>query len=165
VETGKKVVYIETTIPSYATARPNENIITAGKQALTKLFWEQERHKYDFVTGEEVLNECQLGNPEAAQRRKDFLFGIPVLPKTQEIIDLAEVYQAILKIPERAKPDCLHLATCVAARIDYLLTWNCTHLGHIVYSKTKEYNDRHGLWTPFLVTPEDLTEIVEEPLW
>ncbi|MCL2411868.1 MAG: type II toxin-antitoxin system VapC family toxin [Treponema sp.] len=164
VESEKKSVYIETTIPSYATAKPSENIIVAGKQAATRLFWEQGQHEYDFVTGEEVLKECQLGDAEAAERRKTFLIGIPVLPKTQGIIELADVYQSLLKIPEKAKLDCLHLATCVVARVDYLLTWNCAHLGHITYSKMRTYNDKHGLWTPFLVTPEDLIGRMEESL-
>jgi hypothetical protein len=48
----KKSLYIESTIPSYATARMSRNIITAGRQLSTKLFWEQERHKYPVFNPE-----------------------------------------------------------------------------------------------------------------
>jgi hypothetical protein len=36
-----KNIYIETTIPSLATAKPSRDTITAGRQASTMLFWER----------------------------------------------------------------------------------------------------------------------------
>jgi hypothetical protein len=35
---GKKSVYIESTIPSYATARESKDVIKAARQSMTKLF-------------------------------------------------------------------------------------------------------------------------------
>ena len=46
--TDRKSMYIETTIPSYATGRMSTDIVIAGRQILTKLFWENERQKYDL---------------------------------------------------------------------------------------------------------------------
>jgi hypothetical protein len=97
-----------------------------------------------------------LGDHEAAQKRLDWLAGIPVLPKNEEIDRLAVIYQRLLEIPEKAKMDSFHLASCVVARIDYLLSWNFTHLGQASQVKIKVYNDTHGLWTPVLVTPESI---------
>lgn len=151
-----KSLYIETTIPSYATGRISADIITAGKQAQTRRFWEQEHHRFDLKISEFVLEECKQGDLNAAQRRLIFLHGIMVLPKTSEIIELAKVYQNLLRIPVNAETDCFHLSTCVLNNIDFLLTWNCAHLGTLSYIKTKEYNDLHGLWTPVLVTPESI---------
>jgi hypothetical protein len=99
---------------------------------------------------------------EAAKKRLDFLDGISVINETGEIDRLALAYQKLLRIPDDAKTDCSHLAVCVVGRIDYLLTWNCRHLGIVAYTKAKLYNDERGLWTPILATPEALTEIVEE---
>jgi hypothetical protein len=128
---------------------------------LTKLFWEQERYKYDLKISEFVIQECKQGDPNAVKRRLDFLAGITILPQTPEIISLGLVYQRILQIPEYSKTDSFHLATCVLARIDYLMSWNCTHLGTITNNTVKQYNDERGLWTPALVTPEALIPILE----
>jgi hypothetical protein len=154
-------LYIETTIPSYATGRTSPDVIVAGKQALTKLFWEQERGKYELYTSLYTYDECKLGDADAAKKRLDWLTGIPVLPKTKETAELAGLYKILLQIPDDANTDSLHLAVCVLNRIDYLLSWNCKHLGIVSYAKVKEYNDRHGLWTPLLATPEALTKITE----
>ena len=155
----KKSIYLETTIPSLATSKPSRDMIVAGRQAATLVFWESERHKYDLYISQYVIDECSLGDSDAAERRLGFLKEVFIIPKADEILELAKIYQQLLDIPERAKIDSFHLATCVVAKIDYLLSWNCTHLGIATFVKIKEYNEKHGLWTPLLVTPEALIEI------
>jgi hypothetical protein len=159
VEAKLKSVYVETTIPSYATARTSQDIILAGRQALTHIFWEQERCKYILFVSQDVIDECNLGDPDAAQKRLDFISGIPLLPITPEVDTLAAVYQKLLDIPDRAKTDCSHLAICVIEKIDFLLSWNCAHLGVQANSKIRDYNEKHHLWTPLLVTPEALSDL------
>jgi hypothetical protein len=151
---SKKSIYIESTIPSYATARHSRDAIIAGRQAATVLFWDQERQKYDLYISEFVLEECADGDKDAAKRRIDFLQGITLLRKTPEIVDLGLLYQDLLRIPDRSKTDCFHLAACVILELDYLLSWNCTHLGVASNLSVREYNEKKGLWTPILVTPE-----------
>jgi len=136
-------------------------MITAGRQAATILFWESERHKYDLYVSQYVLDECSLGDPEAARRRLEFLKNIPVIQKSEQIPALASKYQKLLGIPDKAKIDCFHLAVCVVAEIDYLLSWNCTHLGIHTFVRIQKYNEKHGLFTPLLLTPEALMEIDE----
>jgi predicted nucleic acid-binding protein len=123
------------------------------------LFWEQERHKYNLYTSDAVYGESIRGDSDAAQRRIIFLEGIAVLPVMQETTILADIYQHLLQVPERAKTDCIHLAICVLSRIDYLLTWNCKHLGIQTWEKVRAYNETRGLWMPILTTPEQLTEL------
>jgi hypothetical protein len=156
-----KSVYIETTIPSLATARPSRDTIIAGRQASTLMFWENERDKYDLYVSQYVIDECALGDASAAERRLEFLQDIPVIPKSDQIASLADTYQRLLGIPDRAKIDCFHLAACVVAEMDYLLSWNCTHLGIHTFVKTREYNEKNGLFTPLLLTPEALMETDE----
>ncbi|MDR3248465.1 MAG: type II toxin-antitoxin system VapC family toxin [Treponema sp.] len=127
---------------------------------MTKLFWENERHNYDQYVSDYVVEECSRGDCTAAQKRLDALAGIKVLQKTAEIETLTGVYQKLLQIPDRARADCSHLAVCVLEHIDYLLTWNCTHLGPVAQAKIQSYNEGHRLWTPALVTPEDLLPFV-----
>ena len=152
--TQKKSIYIETTIPSYAVGRVSSDLIIAAHQAATRLFWEEERHKYDLYISPFVLDECSMGDPAAAQRRLDFIAGITLLPKTGQTADLADAYQLLLNVPQRAKTDCSHLAVCVLNEIDFLLSWNCNHLGLDAYLKVRTYNEKYAMWTPLLVTPE-----------
>ena len=154
-----KTIYIETTIPSLATSRPSRDMIVAGRQAATILFWETERLKYDFYVSQYVIDECALGDPEAARLRLSFLHGIPVIPKSDQITDLAMKYQKLLDIPDKALIDCFHLAACVIAEMDYLLSWNCAHLGIQTYAKLSKYNEKENLFTPMLLTPEALIDI------
>jgi len=158
----QKSIYIETTIPSYATAKPSMDIISATRQNITKLFWEYERNKYRLYISQFVLAECKQGDLDAANRRLEFIKNIALIPETDSTENLANEYFKFLKISERAKTDCFHLAVCVEAKIDYLMSWNCSHLGVEAYAKIYEYNGKKGLWIPKLVTPEHLIQLERE---
>jgi hypothetical protein len=99
----KKSVYLETTIPSYATAKPSADIIVAARQLLTNLFWEKERHKYNLLISQFVIDECSGGDEEAAQKRLKFISGIEQLEIPQGVEALAGKYQKILGIPDKAR--------------------------------------------------------------
>ena len=53
-----------------------------------------------------------------------------------------------------AKTDCSHLAICVVNKIDFLLSWNMTHLGDVAHDKVLEYNIKRNLWVPSLLDPD-----------
>jgi hypothetical protein len=125
------------------------------------LFWENKRKNYDLYVSQYVIDECSLGDARAAERRLEFLRGIPVIPKSEQIATLATVYQRLLGIPDRAKIDCFHLASCVVSEMDYLLSWNCSHLGIHTFVKILAYNEKHDLFTPLLLTPDALPEADE----
>jgi hypothetical protein len=150
----RKSLYVESTIPSYAVARESANALNLLRQTQTRAFWDRERHKYKLYVSEDVLNECAKGVPEAARRRMDFIEGIEVLRDLEGLDELAAVYKKLLDVPDRAEADCSHLAYCVLGEIDYLLTWNCAHLGPEAQRRAQIYNDARGLWTPALVTPQ-----------
>jgi hypothetical protein len=45
-------VYVETTIPSYLTAKPTDNLIAGARQLITQRWWDTERSRYQlFVSG------------------------------------------------------------------------------------------------------------------
>jgi len=158
----KKSVYIETTIPSFVTARTSRDTIISGQQAATNVFWESERQRYDLFVSQYVLDECAKGDANAARKRLDFLKGIAILPKTERVEPLADIYFKLLNIPEKATVDALHLAIAVVHRIDYLLSWNLSHMGIASYAKLLKYNDTKGLKTPLLITPESLISMEEQ---
>jgi len=158
----KKSIYIETTIPSIITARPSKDITTAYRQEITKFFWENERHKYDLCISEYVLEECSKGDINAANRRMDLLSGIPFYAKNSEIESLSAEYFNYLNVPYRAKTDCFHLAVCVVHKINYLLSWNMTHLGERYFNEVTVFNYKNNLWLPRMHTPDAVMEIEKE---
>jgi hypothetical protein len=152
----RKSVYIETTIPSYATAKTSRDVIKAGRQAMTLLFWKTARENYDLYISQYVVFECSDGDADAAKRRLAFIGGIPLLNVSEKTEQLALIYQKLLNIPEKAKFDSFHLAVCVESNMTYLLSWNYSHLSVASYKKLLVYNQERGLPTPLLVTPETL---------
>jgi len=73
----KPKVYIETSIPSYLTARPSNDIRAMANQNATIEWWESHRFSFDLFISEFVIAEVKLGNPEAAQRRLAAITDLP----------------------------------------------------------------------------------------
>ena len=65
----------------------------------------------------------------------------------------------LLQLPPKAEMDATHVAFSIVHRMDYLLTWNCTHLANAALQKTLfEYCTYHRLHMPVICTPELLTK-------
>ncbi|MEW6252080.1 MAG: type II toxin-antitoxin system VapC family toxin [Planctomycetota bacterium] len=150
-------VYIETTVVSYLTAAPRRDLIVAAHQQITREWWETRRPLYDVLVSEVVLQEIRAGDPEAARRRLEEVEGIRLLAFNDEINSLARAYQAELQLPPRSANDVLHIAFAVAYEVDFLLTWNCAHIANgTTIQRLAVANQRLGLATPVIVTPEEL---------
>ncbi len=150
-------VYLETTIPSYLAARPSGMQAVAADQQSTHAWWSAERKRYALYTSIFVADEAAKGDAEAAARRLGYLDGIRHLTVTAEVAPLATDLARLLRLPKRAVMDASHLAMCVLHRIDYLLTWNCTHLANPVLQKELvEFCSYHDYFIPILCTPESL---------
>ncbi len=124
----KKRIYIETSIPSYLTARPSRDVRTAAWQQITCQWWEEVRPEYELFTSELVIVEASAGDPDASSRRLASLSGIPELLIDEETKELAAKLIVNGGIPGSAEPDALHVAVGAVHHIDFLLTWNCRHI-------------------------------------
>ena len=123
-----KTLYIETSIPSYLTGRPTNNLRAAAWQDITNEWWQNKKSLFDLVTSPLVIREISKGNTEAAQRRLDVMQGIPQLKISDEIIKLTELLLQNGALPEKAADDAMHVAFAAYHGIDFLLTWNCRHI-------------------------------------
>lgn len=153
----KKSVYIETSIPSYLTARPSRDLRAAAWQQLTVQWWEEARAKYDLFTSELTLLEAAAGHPEAAERRLMSLQEIPELTIDEEARDLGE--RSIFEggVPAEAQADALHIAIAAIHRIDYLLTWNCRHIDNAARKPIiRSICEKAGYLYPEICTPMEL---------
>jgi hypothetical protein len=150
-----ETVYIETTIPSYLTARRSKQQVQAQRQRFTEEWWQSDRSRYRLFTSFLVRAEALQGDPEAASRRLKLLAGIPDLDIPLETDALSAELIKLLDIPKKAEADATHLALAILHRITYLLMRNCTHLANPVLQKELiEYCSYHDLHVPVICTPE-----------
>jgi len=150
-------VYIETTIPSYLTAWRSPELSMAAKQQTTRQWWDERREHFELFISDAVLLEASGGDPGAAKRRLEILDGIPVLSPQPEVDDIALSLIDRLALPKHAIMDAAHIAICVVHGMDYLLTWNCTHIANATYQPI--INDACGAFgysMPVICTPDQL---------
>src|SRR5437867_4007208 len=103
-------VYIETSIVSYLTAKSTSNVIAAARQEITRVWWSTNRNKYDLVTSQTVVDECQAGDAEAVARRLQVLQGLPSIPISDQAISAAAILMRQVPLPAKANVDALHVA-------------------------------------------------------
>jgi hypothetical protein len=152
-------VYLETTIIGYLTSRPSRDLIVAAHQQLTCDWWDLHRTSYDLFVSEAVVAECGAGDPQAAQERLDLLAGLPILDVTGESELLAGSLIRGVPLPDRANIDALHVALATVNGIDYVLTWNCTHIANATLQHKIETICRAaGYNPPIICTPQQLME-------
>ncbi|MGA1824897.1 MAG: type II toxin-antitoxin system VapC family toxin [bacterium] len=130
----KNTVYIETSIVSYLTARPSNDLLAAAWQKATIDWWDVQRNQFDLYTSDIVLDEAGKGDRKAAARRLEALANIPLLAITDEVTALSKALIQAEALPINAIGDSLHIALSAVHTIDYLLTWNYRHIDN---AKTK----------------------------
>jgi hypothetical protein len=86
------------------------------------------------------------------------LEGIPLLAHLPEGDALAEALVRGVPLPAKATSDAMHIATASVHGIEYLLTWNCTHIANVRLRPRIEAVCRAGGYEPPLIcTPEELS--------
>ena len=155
----KPTVYIETSIIGYATSRPSRDLVTAANQQLTDEWWRKHRDQFDLYISQIVLQECSAGNPDAAKERLDRLTQIPELDVTRAAEQLAKELLKQVPLPEKAEVDALHIAVATVHGMDYLLTWNGTHIANAALRhRIEEVCRESGFEPPVISTPPELME-------
>lgn len=153
----KQTVYIETSIISYLTARPSNDLLAAAWQKVTTDWWDTQRHRFGLFILEIVLEEAGRGDETAGARRLDALAGIPLLATTDEVIAFSQTLVEAGALPPTAVGDALHVALSAVHGIDYLLTWNYRHIDN---AETKPIIRRacvgSGYSYPEICTPQEL---------
>lgn len=150
-------VYIETSVISYLRQKPSSDVIQAARQLLTHQWWDVERTNYELVVSQYVIDEASAGDPVLAADRVLALDGIPLLPGSQEVVQIANEIISRAILPTKAAVDALHIAMVAHHRIQYLLTWNCKHIANarILPRVHKVLNDLN-VPIPIICTPEEL---------
>ncbi len=153
-------VYVETSVISYLTALPSRDLVVTAHQQLTRDWWNS-RGQFELYVSDAVLEEASRGDSVAARRRLEALHGISVLSATSAAQALASRFLNAGVIPHKAAIDAAHIAIAATHGMDFLVTWNCTHIANVVVRVHVEAICRQaGYAPPAICTPLEL--MVEE---
>jgi hypothetical protein len=152
----KPRVYVETTVLSYLTALPTRDLVRAAHQQITAEWWAG-REDFELFISDAVLAEVRRGDQDAAARRLSATDSLPVLAATDEAESLAAALLTAAAMPQKAAVDAVHVAIATINGMDFLVTWNCTHIANAVMRPRIEKVCRDaGFEPPTICTPEEL---------
>lgn len=155
----KETVYVETSVFSYLTARPSNDLRAMTNQNTTVEWWETRRPNYSVFASELVISEASRGHPEAAQRCLAAIADLPLLQVSENVRALAQALIESHALPEKAQADAYHVAIAAVNGVAYLLTWNCTPIANAHARPKIETTCRAlGYEPPVICTPLELME-------
>lgn len=150
------LLYIETSIVSFATAWPSRDITIAGLQQQARDWWANERHSFELVTSQLTLDEAGGGDPDAAAERLKLLDGLPLVDIDHDVQSLASLLIAAHTMPEKAAADALHVAAAALNGVKYLLTLNCRHIANAnELPRIYQILDQQGFGQLLICTPAE----------
>ena len=157
---AKEKVYLDSTIPSYRVGSIIRDLIIAARQELTAEWWEKERRNYELYGSFVLLEEIEDGNRTFAELRLNLIKELIILDNKPEIEEIAKKYMKHFNFPDKLFRDMYHVAFAVGYKMDYLLTWNFTHLANVEIEKQLEkLNRKLGFEMPRICTPEELRKL------
>lgn len=154
----KSSIYVETSIVSYLTARPNRDLVRAAHQEVTREWWAT-REAFELFISQLVLDEAAAGDAGAAAQRLEALRDLPLLELTAEVTALSVHLLREAALPPKAAADAFHIAFAATHGVDFLLTWNCTHIANATMRPKIEAICRmNGFDPPVICTPLELAQ-------
>lgn len=104
-----------------------------------------------------VLEESSEGDATAVKKRLEAVGAFPVLAMTSRVESLAIEYIESGIVPASSAGDAFRLSFATVYELDMLVTWNFKHLANaFIQKRLRDYNQREGLQTPVICTPEEL---------
>ena len=153
----RPIVYIESSIISYLTARPSRDVVTASRQAITAEWWRDRKGFFEVYISALVVEEISGGDPIAAAQRLRAVAGIASLETTEQAETLSEILLQSKAVPANSARDALHIAIAATQGVQFLLTWNFKHINN---AETRALIARvvveSGWQCPVLCSPEEL---------
>ena len=154
----KKRVYIETSVISFLTARPSNNIVLAGHQSSTHEFWDK-KGSYELFISDLVIQECEKGDADCAQNRLEAITDIPALNIDREVELLAGELISKKTVPKNSLEDAVHIAVASISEIDFIVTWNFKHINNpFMKQLIRNIVTDNGYNMPEICSPEELLE-------
>jgi hypothetical protein len=152
-------IYIETSFFGYLCSKPTRDELTNAHQQLTQDWWNRRRGLFDLYVSELVIDEAGRGNAAEARVRLSVVESLPILRASEEANQLAAAILRSAALPAKAAADAAHIAIATVNAMDFLLTWNCTHIANaIILRRVTAICRNMGYDPPTVCTPEELME-------
>jgi predicted nucleic acid-binding protein len=152
----KKTVYIETTIPSFYYEDRQLAKMHSWRES-TRKWWDVYRQFYQPVSSSFVIMELQRRKHPYQAEKIALLDSIELLDHLPIIDEIVQKYIENKLVSEEYGGDAYHLAYASYYGIEFLLTWNCSHLANPnKFHHMRVINTKLDLNMPILCTPEQL---------
>jgi predicted nucleic acid-binding protein len=155
-----RTIYLETSVIGYATARDVRDTLINSRLELTRRWLAQARSAtgWQLYVSDVVVREISAGDPTAAGERRQQIEELEILEITDAVGALSEQLLLTNAVPEKAKEDALHIALTAVHGIEFLVTWNCTHIANATMRRAIEKVCKDAGYEPSIIcTPEELT--------
>lgn len=124
---------------------------------MTCQWWERRKDNFDLYISDFVIEEAEGGDIDAAKRRLNLLDGIEILAIDDETIRIFKMLMDTGIFPEKAKVDAGHISVASRHGMDFLLTWNCSHIANAeLIRKISFFVHEAGYDIPVICTPNEL---------
>ena len=155
---------------SQALAQPNPNSgadLLRNLRSTTRIsrivvheWWNTALPNFEPFISPVVLEEISKGDTNAISLRLESVSAFPILEVLPEVRDLAESYFSAIEIPEKARADSYHLSLASWHGMDFMISWNCSHIvSGRVRKIIEQINSVRRIRTPIICTPEELMEV------
>lgn len=153
----KPRVYVETSVVSYLTGRISRDTIVAAHQRQTRSWWKESRTQFDLYVSQVVMLEIGAGDLALARSRLALIWEVPKLDLTRDCSLLADELIERAVLPKKARLDALHIAIAAMNGMDFLLTWNCSHIANaLLIPRIRSIMASRGVRCPLICTPQQL---------
>ena len=105
-------------------------MIVLAQRQITREWWRDAAKSFDLFVSDLVVSEIGHGDSLAANARLEAVASIPILGLDAESEALTQRLLKIAALPPKAQDDALHIAVATVNGMDFLLTWNCTHIAN-----------------------------------
>ena len=151
----KRKVYIETSVLSYYTGPGSRDVVVSGHQQATYEFWVLLGGDLSPYVSALVIEEAGRGNPVLAQHRLDAIQDFSILRTTPEAERLAQRIIDGHGVPREAPEDALHIAVAAAAGMNFIVTWNFSHINNpFTKLMIRQAIENEGYECPEIVSPD-----------
>ena len=153
----KRTAYIETSVISYLTARPSRDLVTAAYQEVTREWWRDAAARLRLVASELVVREASAGDPVAARDRLEALEKVELLDALPDDERLSRALVDRGAVPRVASEDAAHIAIAATNGVDFLVTWNFSHIANVEKrARIEDICRQAGYDPPAICTPSEL---------